>query len=193
MQPSPQRCVLIRHAETAWSRDGRHTGRTDLPLLPEGEDQVRRLRPILEGFEFARVLSSPLGRALQTCELAGLGPATVEPDLVEWDYGEYEGRTTAEIRLERPGWSLFDDGATGGECAADVGRRVDRVLERIRETRGDVACVAHAHVLRVLAARWLGLAADAGRLFVLGPAALSVLGWEREQAVVRRWNESPVY
>ncbi len=193
MQSSQQRCVLLRHAETAWSRDGRHTGRTDLPLLPEGEAQVRQLRPAMERFEFSQVLTSPLGRARRTCELAGLGPATVDPDLLEWDYGAYEGRTTAEIRLERPGWSLFDDGAPGGESAADVGRRVDRVVARVRAAEGDVACVAHAHVLRVLAARWLGLSADAGRLLVLGPASFSVLGWEREQAVVRRWNESPEY
>ncbi len=184
-----QRCVLIRHGETEWSLSGRHTGRTDLPMLPDGEALARALRPVLVGESFALVLTSPLLRARETCELAGLGPEqVVEPDLLEWDYGTYEGRTTVDIRKERPGWNLFDDVPPGGESAAEVGIRVDRVIARVRAETGDVACVAHAHVLRVLAARWLGLEPTAGRYFVLGPAAISVLGWEREQPVVMQWN-----
>ncbi len=183
------RCVVIRHGETEWSRTGRHTGRTDVGLLPEGEEQARALRPRLAGYRFATVLTSPLIRARRTSELAGLGPGSlVDPDLAEWDYGEYEGLTTAEIRRERPGWDLFDDGCPGGEDADSVGRRVDRVIDRVRAGSGDVACVAHGHVLRVLAARWVGLAAPAARALSLGPAALSELGWEREQAVITLWN-----
>jgi probable phosphoglycerate mutase len=183
------RCVLIRHGETEWSRDGRHTGRTDLPLLPEGKTQAEALAPILAGYEFASVLTSPLIRARETSELAGLGGvAVVDPDLAEWDYGSYEGLTTEEIRRQRPGWDLFDDGAPGGESAGDVRTRVDRVIERVRDTPGDVACVAHAHVLRVLGARWIGLEADGGRCFVLGPASFSELGWERTQPAISRWN-----
>jgi broad specificity phosphatase PhoE len=192
MDPAPPCCVLIRHGDTAWSRSGRHTGRTDLPLLPEGKEQVKAQRARLAAYSFSLVLTSPLSRALQTCELAGLGESwEIDPDLLEWDYGAYEGRRTADIREERPGWNLFDDGAPGGEGSADVGARVDRVISRVRTAPGDVACVAHAHVLRVLAARWVGLDATGGRYFVLGPAAVSVLGWEREQPVVRHWNETP--
>ena len=190
MSPSGHRCLLIRHGETEWSLNGRHTGRTDLPLLPEGEAQARALRPKLAAFELAAVLTSPLLRARETCALAGLEPlATVDPDLAEWDYGAYEGLTTPEIRQTRPGWELFADGAPGGETAAEVGVRVDRVIERARAVDGDVALVAHSHVLRVLVARWIGLDPAVGRLFVLGPAGLSELGWDRGQAVVTRWNQ----
>ena len=182
-------CVLVRHGETEWSLSGRHTGRTDLPLLPEGEAQARALVPTVSAYRFAAVFTSPLLRARQTGDLAGLGGrAVIEPDLAEWDYGEYEGRTTADIRRERPGWNLFDDGVPGGESAADVGIRVDRVIERVRATPGDVACVAHGHVLRVLAARWLDIDPRSGRYFALGPASVSELGWEREQAVVTSCN-----
>ncbi len=191
MDPVDRRCALLRHGDTDWSRSGRHTGRTDVPLRPEGEEQVRAQRPRLAAFSFSLVLASPLTRARRTCSLAGLGGVTIDPDLLEWDYGDYEGRRTIDIREERPGWNLFDDGAPGGETAAEVGGRVDRVIARVRDEPADVLCVAHAHVLRVLAARWLGLDATAGRYFVLGPAAFSVLGWEREQAVVREWNEHP--
>jgi broad specificity phosphatase PhoE len=192
MDAAPQRCLLLRHGDTAWSRSGRHTGRTDLPLLPEGEEQVVSQRSRLAAYSFSLILTSPLSRARRTCELAGLGESVeVDPDLLEWDYGAYEGRRTADIREERPGWNLFDDGAPGGERLVDVAARVDRVIARIRAVPGDVACVAHAHVLRVLAARWVGLDATGGRYFVLGPAAVSVLGWEREQPVVRHWNETP--
>jgi len=183
------RCVVIRHGETEWSRAGRHTGRTDLSLLADGEDQARALAPRLSGYGFALVLTSPLARARQTGELADLGEgAVVDPDLAEWDYGDYEGMTTEEIRRLRPGWDLFDDGCPGGERAEDVGARVDRVIGRVLAAPGDVACVAHGHVLRVMASRWIGLAAAAGRSFSLGPAALSELGWERDQPVISLWN-----
>ena len=190
MTISFHRCLLIRHGETEWSRNGRHTGRTDLPLLPEGEEQARALQPKLADYRLTAVFTSPLLRARETCALAGLGPlAVVDPDLAEWDYGAYEGLTTPEIRLGRPGWGLFADGAPDGETAAEVGERVDRVIERARAVDGDVALVAHSHVLRVLAARWIGLDPTVGRLFVLGPAGLSELGWDRGQAVVHRWNQ----
>jgi len=185
--PTP-RCVLVRHGETEWSLDGRHTGRTDMPLLPEGEIQARALRPILSGFTFATVLCSPLIRARETAVQAGLGQAVIEPDLAEWDYGAYEGLTTSKIRQERPEWDLFTDGVPGGESAADVARRVDRVIARVRMVPGDVACVAHSHVLRVLAARWIGLDPSVGRGLVLDPATYSELGWDRGCPVVRIWN-----
>jgi broad specificity phosphatase PhoE len=184
------RCVLIRHGETEWSRSGRHTGRTDLPLLPEGEVQARALGPKLTGYRFAAVLTSPLLRARETCALAGIGPGVIDPDLAEWDYGEYDGLTTPEIREGRPGWDLFDDGAPAGERTEDVSSRVDRVIARVRAEPGDVACVAHAHVLRVLAARWIGLEPSVARSLTLGPASLSELGWEREHPVIARWNQS---
>ena len=183
------RCVLIRHGETEWSRNGRHTGRTDLQLLPVGEAQVTGLAPLLADFEFTTVFTSPLLRARQTSALAGLdGGAEVDPDLVEWDYGAFEGLTTPEIREGNPDWDLFDDGAPGGETADQVGIRVDRVIRRVRAAPGDVACVAHGHVLRVLGARWIGLPASSARSFALAPASLSVLGWEREQPVIAQWN-----
>jgi len=186
--PAP-RCVLVRHGETEWSLDGRHTGRTDLPLLPEGIEQARALRPVLGARTFAAVLTSPLVRARETAELAGLGAgAVVDPDLAEWDYGAYEGVTTNQIREERPGWELFADGVPDGESIEDVAARVDRVIARVRATPGDVACVAHSHVLRVLAARWIGLDPGVGRSLVLDPAAVSELGWDREHPVVLSWN-----
>jgi broad specificity phosphatase PhoE len=184
------RCVLVRHGETQWSLEGRHTGRTDLPLLPEGVEQARALRPQLAGFAFRTVLTSPLLRARETCELAGLGrDAVVDPDLAEWDYGAYEGVTTSEIRAERPGWDLFADGVPDGESTEDVAGRVDRVIERVRSSDGAVACVAHSHVLRVLAARWIGLEPSFGRSLVLDPGSFSELGWEREHPVVVSWNK----
>jgi probable phosphoglycerate mutase len=182
--------VLVRHGETEWSRDGRHTGRTDLPLTENGRRQAELLRGALAEWGFAQVLSSPLQRALETCRLAGLGDsAQTTDDLREWDYGEYEGITTAQIRESRPDWYLWRDGCPGGEQAADVGRRVDRVIASLGE--GDVALFAHGHVLRVLAARWIGLEPEAGALLALGTGTLSVLGYERETRVVTRWN-SPV-
>jgi broad specificity phosphatase PhoE len=189
MTGTSQRFVLLRHGETEWSRNGRHTGHTDLPLLPEGERQAIDLRPLLEPYQFTAVWTSPLLRARQTGELAGLGDvAVIDPDLSEWDYGAYEGLTTAEIRAERPGWDLFDDGAPGGETAAEVAARADRVIERVRNTPGDVVGVAHSHLLRVLAARWIGLEPAYARHLVLDPASLSLLGWDRDQPVIKLWN-----
>lgn len=183
------RCVLVRHGETEWSRSRRHTGLTDLPLLPEGEVQARSIAPALDGYRFGSVLCSPLLRATETCRLAGLGDEpTIDDDLVEWDYGRFEGRTTDEIRREWPQWDLFRDGAPGGEDAAGVGIRADRVIARIRSGSGDVACVAHGHLLRVLAVRWIGLDPSAARLLLLDPASIGVLGWEREQPALERWN-----
>ena len=181
--------VLARHGETEWSRDRRHTGRTDIPLTDNGRRQAAILRGALAGRSFARVLSSPLSRALDTCREAGLGDrAELTGDLCEWDYGEYEGITTAEIRARRPGWNLWRDGCPGGETAADVGRRVDRVLDSLAGLEGDAAVFAHGHVLRVLTARWLGLGPEAGALFKLDTGTLSTLGLERETRVITRWN-----
>lgn len=193
MAERPPEVVLVRHGETGWSRTGRHTGLTDVPLTPAGRHQAELLGARLPAWRFARVLSSPLQRASETCRLAGLGEVVeVVASLREWDYGAYEGRTTAEIRSERPGWSLWRDGAPGGERAEDVGARIAVVLSALRESPGDVAVFAHGHVLRVLTACWLGLAPGDGRLFVLGTATVSVLGRERETPVVLRWNQDPL-
>lgn len=181
---------LVRHGETDWSASGRHTGRTDIPLTDEGIRQARALGRHLDGRSFALVLTSPLSRAADTCGLAGYGEvAQPSEDLLEWDYGQAEGRTTTEMRAQHPGWSVWTTGPPGGETVEEVGRRTERVIARALEASGDVALFAHAHVLRILAARWLGLPPDAGRLFALGPASLSVLGWEREARVISRWND----
>jgi probable phosphoglycerate mutase len=181
--------VLVRHGETEWSRDGRHTGLTDIPLTDAGRAQAALLRDAMGEWRVARVLSSPLQRALETCRLAGMvDAAETTEDLLEWDYGEYEGVTTAEIRESRPGWYLWRDGCPGGEQAAAVGERVDRVIAQLQDVDGDVALFAHGHVLRVLAARWIGLGPEGGALLALGTGTLSVLGYERETRVVRRWN-----
>jgi broad specificity phosphatase PhoE len=181
--------VLARHGETEWSRDRRHTGRTDIPLTDNGRRQAGVLGGALADRNFARVLSSPLSRALETCREAGLGErAELTGDLCEWDYGEYEGITTAEIRTWRPGWNLWRDGCPGGETAADVGGRVDRVIESLAGLEGDAAVFAHGHVLRILTARWLGLGPEAGALFKLDTGTLSVLGYERETRAITRWN-----
>ena len=180
----PLELVLARHGETEWSRDGRHTGRTDIPLTEKGAARPRRLRDKLAEWSFVRVLSSPLSRALETCRLAGLGESVATTDdLLEWDYGEYEGITTAEIRESRPDWILWRDGCPGGETAADVGARVDRVIAEVGGLDGPVALFAHGHVLRVLTARWLGLELRTAPLFALGTGTLSVLGYERETRV----------
>jgi broad specificity phosphatase PhoE len=181
--------VLVRHGETEWSRDWRHTGRTDIPLTEAGREQAKVLRAPLSDWKFARVYSSPLSRARDTCELAGLGDrAELTEALLEWDYGEYEGITTKEIREKRPDWFLWRDGCPGGETAEDVGARVDPLVAELKSADGDVALFAHGHILRVLAARWLGLPPQDGRLFALSTATLSVLGYERETDVIRRWN-----
>ena len=181
--------VLARHGETEWSRDGRHTGRTDIPLTEAGRREARLLGEALSEWSFGRVLSSPLERAVETCRLAGLGGRVeTTDDLLEWDYGEYDGITTSEIRERRPDWYLWRDGCPGGERAEDVGRRVDRVLADIGGSTEDVALFAHGHVLRVLAARWIGLGPEGGALIALGTATLSALGYERETRVIRRWN-----
>ena len=182
--------ALVRHGETEWSRAGRHTGRTDVPLTECGREQAEAVGGTLRGRDFALVLTSPLARALETCRLAGFGDLAEKRDeLMEWDYGAYEGRTTTEIREERPGWTLWADGVPEGETVEQVGARVDRVLDEVRSADGDALLFAHGHVLRVLTARWLGLEPDAGRLFALDPATLSTLGHERETAVVQLWNE----
>jgi broad specificity phosphatase PhoE len=184
---------LARHGETAWSLSGQHTGRTDLPLTERGERAARALGERLRGRKFTRIFTSPLQRAVRTCELAGFGSASeIDPDLAEWDYGEYEGRRTAEIHAERPGWLLFRDGCPGGEAPEQVGARADRVIARLRAVSGDVLVFSSGHFLRVLTARWLGLEVAAGRYFLLGTASLSVLGYEhdRTEPVIRLWNET---
>jgi len=183
---------VVRHGQTEWSRTGRHTGRTDLALEPHGQDQALAVGRALVKHRFAQVLSSPLARAAATCDLAGFGArAEVCADLVEWDYGAYEGRTTPEIRQEAPSWTLWTDGVPGGETAGEVGRRVDRVIGRARAATGDTLCFAHGHVLRVLAARWVGLPPAGGRVLGLEAGTIGVLGWEREVPVIDRWNERP--
>lgn len=191
VSPGGTEVVLVRHGETEWSRSGRHTGRTDIPLTDEGRRQARLAGEGLRSSEFALVLVSPLRRAAETCELAGWGAgAVVRDELMEWDYGQYEGRTTADIRNERPGWSLWRDGVPGGETAEEVGRRVDSVIEEARAVAGEVAIFAHGHVLRVLASRWVGLAPRDGRVLALDPATICILGYERETPVIRLWNQS---
>lgn len=189
MREPRQEIVLIRHGETEWSLSGQHTGRTDIPLTEHGRSQAQRLAEQLSDRSFALVLTSPLVRAAETCRLAGLSAHALErPELMEWHYGAYEGRTTVDIRSERPGWTIWADGVPDGESPAEVAARVDRVLDELRAVKGDAALVGHGHVLRVLAARWLGLGPEAGRLFALDPASVSVLGHERETPVLLGWN-----
>jgi len=179
----------IRHGETAWSLSGRHTGTTDIPLTVNGRRLAERMRPVLAKEEFALVLCSPMQRARETCELAGLGyKAVVDRDLTEWNYGEYEGLTPKQIHEFAPGWLIFRDGCPGGEAPEQVGARVDRVIARSCAVDGDVALFAHGHVLRVLVARWIGLPAGGGQHFLLGTGTLCVLGYYREIPAVRIWN-----
>jgi probable phosphoglycerate mutase len=190
-QPLPQ-IYLARHGETAWTVSGQHTGLTDIPLTERGERNARRLRERLRGVTFSHVLTSPLQRARKTCELAGFGSvAVVDPALVEWNYGIYEGKTSAEIRKDRPNWQIFRDGCPGGESVVDVGVRADRVVARVRALSGDVLLFSSGHFLRVLAARWCGMDAIAGRYFYVGTATLSVLGYEHDmgESVIRLWND----
>lgn len=184
-----QKVYLLRHGETEWSLNGRHTGVTDLPLTENGRRAARRLFPVLNSESFALVLTSPLQRARETCELAVLGKlAKVDPDLMEWNYGEYEGLTTDKIRLTRPGWSVFRDGCPGGETPEQVAARADRVIAKIRATEGNVALFAHGHILRVLAARWIDLSASHGEHFLLDTATLNVLGYYHESPAFKIWN-----
>jgi broad specificity phosphatase PhoE len=184
---------LARHGETAWSLSGQHTGRTDLPLTPNGERNAKRLGGRLSGLTFAKVFTSPLQRASRTCELAGVGArAEIDRDLVEWDYGEYEGRTSAQIHTERPNWDLFRDGCPGGESPAEVGERADRVVQRIRAVGENVLLFSSGHFLRVLAGRWLALGPEpVGGYFLLSTASLSALGYEHNlcHPVIRLWND----
>jgi probable phosphoglycerate mutase len=184
---------LARHGETAWTFSRRHTGLTDVPLTTRGEAEAVRLGERLKGLAFAGVLTSPLRRAARTCELAGFGSAAeIDPDLLEWNYGRYEGRTSADIRAERPDWQLFRDGCPGGESPDHVGARADRVARRVRGMGGNVLVFSSGHFLRVFAARWLGLEPGAGMYLLLGTASLSAVGYEdhRSEPVIRLWNET---
>jgi broad specificity phosphatase PhoE len=184
------RLWLVRHGETEWSKSGQHTGRTDIPLTAAGEQQGKALGRHLAGRRFALVLTSPLQRARETCRLAGLGDvAEICEDLREWDYGIYEGRTTDAVRTEQPGWSIWTTPVAQGESVEQVGRRAQRVIERADAVDGDVALFAHAHVLRILAACWMGLPPAHGRHLTLATASLSVLGYERETRVIQVWNQ----
>jgi broad specificity phosphatase PhoE len=181
--------VLVRHGQTEWSRDLRHTGRTDVPLTDAGRAQAERLGGVLGDWSFTRVLTSPLSRARDTCRVAGFGySAELSDALLEWDYGDYEGETTSQIREQRPEWNLWRDGCPGGENAAHVGARVDPLISELKASDGDVLVFAHGHLLRVLAARWVELPPEAGALFWLATATISVVGFERETAALRRWN-----
>jgi probable phosphoglycerate mutase len=183
---------LVRHGETEWSLSGRHTGRSDIPLTPNGEEAARRLAGRLQGLSLSAVWSSPSQRARNTCTLAGFGEgAVIKPDLSEWDYGAYEGITTKEILAGRPGWRLFRDGCPEGEAAADVGARADRIVAELRAAAAPVLVFSSSHFLRVLAARWLGLPPEDGARFVLDTASISVLGYEHDltEPVIRRWNQ----
>jgi broad specificity phosphatase PhoE len=180
---------LVRHGETEWSESGQHTGRTDLPLTPEGEKHAREMSKFLSGRDFALVLSSPMRRALETCRLMGYGDAAIiDPNLREWDYGEYEGLTTAQIQSTRPGWSLWKDGVIHGESIEQVAARAQTVIARALGASGDVLLFAHGHILRILAACWLNLPPEAGRLFALSTASVSTLGYEHENRVITHWS-----
>jgi broad specificity phosphatase PhoE len=184
-----QQVYLIRHGETAWSRSGQHTGTTDLPLTENGRRVAQLLKPVLSKEAFALVLTSPLQRARETCALAGLGEgAAIDRDLMEWNYGDYEGLTPQQIHAKRPGWMVFTDGCPGGESPEQVGMRVDRVIAKVRAVEGHVALFAHGHLLRVLAARWIGLRAADGCHFLLDTATLNILSDYRGIPAVKRWN-----
>lgn len=180
---------VVRHGQTEWSVDGRHTGWTDIPLTTEGERQAIDAGAVLAGTEFAQVWTSPLSRARRTCELAGLGDrAEVVDDLHEWDYGDFEGITTAAIRETFPGWTVWSGPWPGGETPAEVGARADRVIDRVLAAEGPIVVFAHGHFLRVLVARWCELAPTEGRRFLLDPATVGILGWEHGMRAVARWN-----
>jgi probable phosphoglycerate mutase len=179
---------LVRHGETEWSLSGQHTGRTDVPLTEKGREQAKSVGKLLQGKQFRLVLTSPMQRAVETCQLAGLTNAAIDPNLREWDYGDYEGMTTPEIQKQHPGWSLWKDGVVNGESIQQVSHRAKAVIARVGDADGDVLLVAHGHILRILTACWLGLEPAAGRLFALETATLSSLGHERETRVIRSWN-----
>lgn len=188
-----RRIWLVRHGETEWARLGRHTGRTDVPLTDRGRQQAQALGRRLAGHRFALILTSPLSRAAETATIVGHGDVAVtDIDLMEWDYGAHEGRTTAEIRSETPGWTIWRGPWPNGETVDQVGARADRVIVRLREdgADGDVLVFAHGHLLRVLAARWVGLLPTSGKLFELGTATLSILGWDRDEPSIELWNEA---
>jgi broad specificity phosphatase PhoE len=190
MASSKHQIWLFRHGETEWSRSGQHTGRTDLPLTDAGRQRAEALGRHLAGRPFALVLSSPLVRAVDTCRLAGYGgQVQLTDDLLEWDYGAYEGRRTADIRKERPGWLLWKDGVPGGETAEQIGERARRVIERAVAADGDVALFSHGHMLRVLGSSWVGLGPTGGQLLALGTAALCRLGYEHDYRVIQVWNQ----
>jgi probable phosphoglycerate mutase len=192
MSSALPKLYLARHGDTAWTDSGRHTGRTDVPLNERGEEHARQLGQRLRGFSFVQVVTSPLVRASRTGALAGFGAgAVVDPDLMEWDYGLYEGRTTSDILKERPGWEMFRDGCPGGESPDDVAARADRFLARVHNVDGDVLAFSSGHMIRMIAARWLGLSPAAGRVFYCRPASVGVLGFEhdrRDQPILNLWN-----
>ncbi|HYP14017.1 MAG TPA: histidine phosphatase family protein [Bryobacteraceae bacterium] len=182
---------LVRHGETEWSLSGQHTGRTDIPLTERGQRHARSLQGMLAPLGISHVLTSPLKRAFETCRLAGLGDqAQIEPNLQEWDYGDYDGRTTADIREEIPDWTIWTGGAAGGESIGDVARRADAVIERSVSLEGDVALFSHGHFLRILAARWIDMPPQHGQLLALDTASLSCLGFEHNARVLRKWNRT---
>ena len=191
----PLRLFLIRHGETAWSLTGQHTGLTDLPLTDHGEAEARRLRPMLAGETFTHVFTSPLQRAARTCELSGVSPAAeVEPDLVEWDNGDFEGETRGQIAADHPDWNLFRDGAPGGESPGQVSDRADRLIDRLKKLQGDVALFSHGHFCRALAVRWVGLPVSAGVHFPMETAAMGILTHDPhhpDAAVISLWNATP--
>ncbi len=192
MPDARPKLVLVRHGETEWSRASKHTGRTDIPLTTAGRRAAEVLRAPLAHHSFARVLTSPLSRAADTCKLAGFGAqAETRDELLEWDYGEYDGLTTPEIREQRPGWFLWRDGCPGGESPDDVAVRADRLIAELQPLDGDAILFAHGHILRVLAARWIELGPEWGSRLVLGTATLSMLGWERDTPALTRWNAPP--
>jgi len=181
--------LAIRHGETVWSLSGQHTGTTDIPLTDNGRRLAERMRPVLARHEFELVLSSPMQRAQETCELAGLGKrAIIDADLVEWNYGKYEGLTPEQIQAIAPGWLIFRDGCPGGESPEQIGTRVDRVISRSRKAQGNVALFAHGHVLRVLGARWIGMPPSGGQHFLLSTGTFSVLSYYRDIPALRIWN-----
>jgi probable phosphoglycerate mutase len=189
MAAPTQQVFIVRHGETEWSLSGQHTGTTDIPLTEHGRQVARLLRPILAKESFALALTSPLQRARETCRLTGFGEmATVEPDLVEWNYGQYEGLTPGQIHAKAPGWLIFRDGCPGGEQPEEIGARVDRVIARVRTVEGNIVLFAHGHVFRVFAVRWLGLPPSAGQHFLLDTATMNILSYYRGVPAVKRWN-----